>query len=152
MNRIYKQILEAVQTLLTSLLTSDGWTVLLHDKPTFSQVHATLPLCLVAPPEDLSEEVVEQTFGNKVWLRFPVFVGTFVDDRGTLDADQLWKRTDARETIRLALWTPRVLGLESLGEFDVDYDPSGRGGEKAPAKIKGSWQRWDFKVETARAA
>ncbi len=147
--RIYKQILEASLSALETLLESYGWTVLLHRAPEFVSHYAKLPLVIVAPPEDLGEVLKLERF-DLGWLGFEVFVGNFVDDRAQ-DRDQLWKRTDVREVIRLALWEPIALGLGSIGEFDVDYDPKGAGGKAPPDNVLGSWQKFTFWVETVRA-
>ncbi len=155
-NGIYAQILDAVRTTLTTLLESSGWTVVLHRKPAYDQSFGVLPGVIVAPPEDLAEVVVEETFPDAnfpqgaAWLGFPVFVGSFVDARAQQE-DPLFGRTNVRETIRLALWKARVLGLETIGEYNVRYDPKGPGGEKPPAQVLGTWQKFTFEFETARS-
>lgn len=148
---VYSSILTACKDVLTDLLEADGWKVSLNNAPRWVQLTDQLPGVVVAPRDDLSEVILDEAFEDGAVIGYEVYVGSFVDDRAQ-QTQWLFKGLDVRETIRLALWSPGVLNLTGIGEYDVDYDPSGAGGVPAPANVKGSWQKFVFKFSTERAA
>lgn len=144
----YQSILQATQQLLQAQAGLAGWSVVIRDHPAWVPLLDSLPAIVVAPRADLVERVVQNLFpdskGGVSKLAYTVYVGGFVDDRAQ-DQANLWRRTDAREVCRVSLWKAGVLNLgATVGEFDVNYDPSGAGGEPPPPNVKGSWQAFEF--------
>lgn len=147
MSAIYAQVLLAVKARLEATASLVALPVKLRKRPQHVGAQDQMRQLIVAPRDDLAERVVRQTFGGVTWLVFEVYVGVVVNDEWS--EELLLQRMQWREDIRQALWEPQLLGLSAIGEFDVDYDPSGPG-EPGPARTDVDWQRFDYKVSTQR--
>jgi hypothetical protein len=145
---LYLDIRDAVVARIRALELFENVRITPRRKPSFVAAQDALPQVVVATREDLAERVESLQFGNSCNLVFEIYVGCITDSRWT--DDQSLRRLDWREAIRLDLWNPLRLGLAASGEWDVDYDPQPAGGEPPPPNADGSWQRFDYKVKTAR--
>lgn len=157
---LYYQVLAATKAAIESIafVSAREWTVKLRKAPSFYPLIDRLPQIIIAPRPDLVELIEGLTMGRRgvsrpsyASLGFEAYVGLVVDSRPD-DTDLLDLRFQFREEARLKLWEPGVLGLDSVGEYDVEYDPQGEGGEQPPPNTDGSWQRFRFTLRTLRSA
>ncbi len=159
MSGFYDSVLAATAATLKPLLAtappgatpSQGWSVVRRTRPAWVPLQDSLPACVVAPNEALDEKVIKLLFDGEVVLGYEVYVGLFVDDRAE-DPDQLERLLGARELVRDELWEPDVLGLRSLGEYDVTYFPDGPGGHPPPPNVRATWQLFRFDFKTTRSS
>ncbi len=153
MSAIYTQVhdaaLAAVQAI--PLVVSRQLRVTRRKQPKFVPLLDTMTQVIVACRVGLATRTFELHFGNQATLIFDIYVGFFVDDRPA-DHTQSDQRAQFREDTRLALWEPVVLALSGIGEFDVEYDPSGGDADNSlPDNVDGSWQLFSYYLRTARS-
>ncbi len=138
-----------IAAVVGGLPAAGGVPVVIRKEPAFWMERDSLFTVIVAPDRNLAESVADLQFANNAHLVYDVYVGTCAPDE--FDLAILSRRLDFREQVRLALWVPFALGLESLGEFDVDYEPAAAGTTKGTKNLDESWQRFRFKFSTARS-
>lgn len=149
----WKTILEAFESEARSLTLLDVWNVKVFREPKLDLAWVDLPALVLAPRRDLQITVGKLNFVNTATtLIYDVFLGMFWDYRSQ-DPAQLWRRAADRQTVRENFWNPDIVNMRgSLGDYDVDFDPMGLGGEQPPANVVGGWERYSVSIKTRRQA